>query len=213
VGLILRNSVRSAFVIGLLALMQSVTLYVFAGVHDTAARKGKKHSSATTSSGKRAASSKSKGTSTTKGKAGKRTSSGKAARSKGRPAGRRKGRRIASVETAQSRKLTSAFVASAQLRPMAQQLAVTRSPAAYAGVRSYAGAHTSEASSAAYLALGHAYQADHRYAEAFTAYREAARQGQALDDYADYLAAQAAMQSNNSDGAISLLNGFAARYP
>ena len=49
---------------------------------------------------------------------------------------------------------------------MAQQLATMRTPAAYAGVTKYAHAHTGEAAAAAYLALGHAYLVDRRFAEA-----------------------------------------------
>ena len=41
-------------------------------------------------------------------------------------------------EHCRSRKLQRAFVASSQLRPMAQQLAQDRTPAAYAGVTHYA---------------------------------------------------------------------------
>jgi soluble lytic murein transglycosylase len=67
---------------------------------------------------------------------------------------RRKPRSAKSI--ARSRKLQMAFVASSQLRPMAQELTTMRSPAAYAGVTAYAHAHTGEAASAAYLALGHA---------------------------------------------------------
>ena len=73
---------------------------------------------------------------------------------------------------ARSRKLQQAFVASSQLRPMAQELTAMRSPAAYAGVSAYAHAHSGEAASAAYLALGHAYLADHRYPEASPASRK-----------------------------------------
>jgi len=64
--------------------------------------------------------------------------------------------------TARSIKLTSAFLASAQLRPMAQQLAATRAPAAYAGVLSYAHSHPGEGAATAYLALAHANYMDHR---------------------------------------------------
>jgi hypothetical protein len=51
---------------------------------------------------------------------------------------------------ARSRKLQRAFVASSQLRPMAQQLAQDRTPAAYAGVTHYAQSHTGDAAAAAY---------------------------------------------------------------
>jgi len=115
--------------------------------------------------------------------------------------------------TARSIKLTKAFLASAQLRPMAQQLASTRSPAAYAGVLTYARAHPGEGAAAAYLALGHASMQDHRYAEAIANFTQAKRSGEALADYADYLAAQAAIQSGHSGDAYAFLDHFADRYP
>src|SRR5205823_6382962 len=61
---------------------------------------------------------------------------------------------------ARSRRLQRAFVASSQLRPMAQQLAQNRTPAAYSGVASYAATHKGDAAAAAYLSLGHAYLLD-----------------------------------------------------
>ena len=114
---------------------------------------------------------------------------------------------------ARSRKLQQAFVASSQLRPMAQELTVMRSPAAYAGVSAYAHAHTGEAASAAYLALGHAYLADHRYPEAVTSFQKANDSGKTLDDYADFLAAQAEMEAGKLSDAEALLTGFAVKYP
>ncbi len=122
-------------------------------------------------------------------------------------------RRPASKPTARSIKLTSAFHASEQLRPMAQQLAATRSPAAYAGVLAYAKGHPGEGAAAAYLALGHAYMLDHRDADAITSLAQAKRAGEALDDYADYLDAQAAIQANRAGDAYALLDHFAERYP
>src|ERR1700721_512647 len=99
----------------------------------------------------------------------------------------RKGKRgIANKPTAQTIRLTSAFKASEQLRPMAQQLAMTRSAAAYNGVESYARQHPGEGAAAAYLALGHAYMLDHRYADATSAYHQANVSGTALDDYPVY---------------------------
>jgi soluble lytic murein transglycosylase len=115
--------------------------------------------------------------------------------------------------TAKSIKLTSAFLASAQLRPMAQQLEGTRSVAAYAGVLNYAQSHPGEGAAAAYLALGHAYMLDHRYGEAANSYNQANKAGDALDDYADYLGAQAAIQAGRGADAYGLLDHFAERYP
>jgi soluble lytic murein transglycosylase len=114
---------------------------------------------------------------------------------------------------ARSRKLQRAFVASSQLRPMAQELVTMRSPAAYAGVTAYAKAHTGEAASAAYLALGHAYLLDHRYPDAAANFQKANATGTTMDDYADFLAAQAFMQAGKLPQAEQLLTGFAAKYP
>ena len=96
---------------------------------------------------------------------------------------------------------------------MAQELTAMRSPAAYAGVTAYAHAHTGEAASAAYLALGHAYLLDHRYPEAATNFQKANAAGKTLDDYADFLAAQAEMEAGKLADAETLLTGFAAKYP
>jgi len=115
--------------------------------------------------------------------------------------------------TAQSIKLTSAFHASEELRPMAQQLAATRSAAAYAGVLSYAQSHPGEGAAAAYLALGHGYLLDHRYADAAADLNQAKRAGNALDDYADYLGAQAAVEAGRAAEAYALLDHFADHYP
>jgi soluble lytic murein transglycosylase len=122
-------------------------------------------------------------------------------------------RPLSAKAKARSHKLQQAFVASSQLRPMAQQLATMRSPAAYAGVLAYARAHTGEASAAAYIALGHAYLLDHKYPEAVTAFRQANVQGNALDDYADYLEAQADLQSSNLPQAETILSGFVEKHP
>ena len=124
---------------------------------------------------------------------------------------RRKPRSARSI--ARSHKLQQAFVASSQLRPMAQELTTMRSPAAYAGVTAYAHAHSGEAASAAYLALGHSYLLDHRYPDAISNFQKANTSGKTLDDYADFLQAQAEMESGKLSDAETLLTGFAAKYP
>lgn len=121
--------------------------------------------------------------------------------------------RVLPKATAESRRLSSAFIASAQLRPMAQQLVTERSPAAYAGVVAYAAGHPGDGAAAAELAVGHTYMLDHRYAEAESAFRRANFRGSVLDDYADYLEAQAAVQGNRAEDAIPLLDHFADRHP
>ncbi len=120
---------------------------------------------------------------------------------------------LSAKAVARSHKLQAAFVASSQLRPMAQELAQMRSPAAYAGVSSYARSHTGEASAAAYLALGHAYLLDKRYSDAVNAFHSANVQGKSLDDYADYLTAQSDLQSGQLPQAELVLNDFAKRHP
>jgi soluble lytic murein transglycosylase len=110
-------------------------------------------------------------------------------------------------------RLNSAFVASAQLRPMAQQLASTRTAAAYSGVLSYAQAHPGAGAATAYLALGHAYALDHRYTDAAAAYHHAAAAGDELSDYTDYLGAQALMSAGQSAQVFPLLDHFADRHP
>lgn len=96
---------------------------------------------------------------------------------------------------------------------MAQQLALLRTPAAYAGVTSYARRNSGEAAAAAYLALGHAYLLDKRYPDAIASLRQARQAGDALADYAEFLAAQANHESGNQQGAEALLHGFTTRYP
>jgi soluble lytic murein transglycosylase len=119
----------------------------------------------------------------------------------------------AKANPARSAKLKQAFVASTELRPMAQQLATTRTAQAYAGVAAYAKAHTGEAAAAAYLALGHAYLLDNRYSEAVANLRQARVAGDALADYDDFLGAKANHASGNDAAAEELLKGFAIRNP
>ena len=114
---------------------------------------------------------------------------------------------------ARAHKIKLAFVASTELRPMAQQLATLRTPAAYAGVTSYAHAHTGEAAAAAYLALGNAYYLDKRYTDAVASLHQARETGEALDDYADFLAARANHEANQEVQADALLKGFKEKFP
>ena len=114
---------------------------------------------------------------------------------------------------AHTARIHQAFVASTELRPMAQQLALLRTPAAYAGVTAYAHSHTGEAAAAAYLALGHAYLLDKRYTEAAANLVLAHKYGQELADYADFLGAEADHEAGNDANAEALLKGFADRYP
>jgi soluble lytic murein transglycosylase len=114
---------------------------------------------------------------------------------------------------ARAHKIKLAFVASAELRPMAQQLSNLRTPAAYAGVSSFAHSHSGEAAAAAYLALGHAYLLDKRYVDAVGDFHQAREAGEALADYSDFLAARAYHESGQEAQAEALLKGFKEKYP
>ena len=96
---------------------------------------------------------------------------------------------------------------------MAQQLASTRSAAAYDGVLGYAKSHPGDGAATAYLALGHAYMLDKHYPEAAMTYRMAGGSNDALSDYADYLGGQAALAANHGEEAYALLDHFADRHP
>jgi soluble lytic murein transglycosylase len=185
-------------------------------VPSKAAKAAKKTPSAQarTSSSKKRSAVKGKKTSAQSSKTARKTRASASSRSaKSRRAAAHRRRRPAPKATARSIKLTSAFHATEKLRPMAQQLTATRSAAAYRGVESYAQSHPGEGAAAAYLALGHAYMLDHRYDDAANAYRQATRTGKALDDYADYLGAQASLQAGRGADAYALLQNFAERHP
>ncbi|MGD0097877.1 MAG: transglycosylase SLT domain-containing protein [Terracidiphilus sp.] len=138
--------------------------------------------------------------------AGKTTLTGKKTR-------RPKKRASQEVRRARAARIKLAFVASAELRPMAQQLTMLRTPAAYTGVTKYAQTHTGEAAAAAYLALGHAYLLDNRYQDAIGNLRQARKAGEELADYAEFLGARAEHEAGNDPAAEALLKGFSERYP
>jgi soluble lytic murein transglycosylase len=131
----------------------------------------------------------------------------------GKNSSRHKRRHVSARTLARVHQLRHAFVASSQLRPMAQQLITERTPQAYSGVLQYARSHSGEASAAAYMALGQAYFDDHKYSDAANAFHQASRTGQALDDYADYLGAKANFAQQQYVPALQLLENFAGRHP
>lgn len=96
---------------------------------------------------------------------------------------------------------------------MAQQLALLRTPEAYAAVTAYAHGHSGDAAAAAYLALGHAYLLDSRYAEAEAALTRVRLNDGELGDYADFLAAEAYHEGGDDAKAESILHGFTDLYP
>ena len=121
--------------------------------------------------------------------------------------------KLSPARAAKAARLKQAFVASTELRPMAQQLSATRTPAAYAGVTAYAHQHSGDAAASAYLALGHAYLLDNRFKEAAANLHQARAAGDALADYDEFLEAKADHDSGNDTAAEHVLKGFAARNP
>ncbi len=96
---------------------------------------------------------------------------------------------------------------------MARQLATLRTPEAYTAVAAYAHSHAGEAAAAAYLALGHAYLLDKRYADAETALAQARHADGELADYEDFLDAEASHQAGDDAVAENILHGFTGHYP
>ena len=107
-----------------------------------------------------------------------------------------------------------AFVASASLKPMAQQLLQERTSAAYAGVEAYARRHAKEdAGALAWLAVGYAHGLDHDYAKAIEPLNRARQQAGDLGDYVAYYLASSYLQTGRSAEAVATLADFAKTYP
>jgi soluble lytic murein transglycosylase len=133
-----------------------------------------------------------------------------AAAKKRPPTKKKKARR----STPRVRRIHQAFVASASLKPMAQQLLQDRTPAAYAGVEAYARRHAKEdAGALAWLVLGYAHWLDHDQAKAIDAFVRARSRAGDLGDYVDYYLGAAYFESGRAADAISLLEDFEKDYP
>jgi soluble lytic murein transglycosylase len=110
--------------------------------------------------------------------------------------------------------MRQAFVASTNLRPMAQQLLQDRSPAAYAGVEAYARAHAKEdAGALAWLVVGYAHVLDHEYAKAIDPLNRAKPLAGDLGDYVAYYLGTSYLQSGREAEALATLANFADTYP
>ena len=145
-------------------------------------------------------------------RASSKASSGKKATRNRHSRAHARRRHVSARTLARVHQLHHAFVASSQLRPMAQQLMTERTPQAYAGVLHYAHTHTGEAASAAYMALGQAYFLDGKFSESAAAFQQASHAGVALADYADYLGAQADCSNKEYATAQQRLRNFAERH-
>jgi soluble lytic murein transglycosylase len=112
------------------------------------------------------------------------------------------------------RRIRAAFVASATLRSMAQQLIQDRTPAAYAGVEAYARAHNKEdAGALAWLVVGYAHVLDHEYAKAIDPLNRAKPLSGDLGDYVAYYLGTCYLQTGRQAEALAALANFAATYP
>jgi len=134
--------------------------------------------------------------------------------SQGVPQAQSKSRSQASARTRRLQHINRAFVASTDLKPMAQQLLQNRTPQAYAGVQAYARKHQADdAGPLAHLVLGYAHNLDKDYAKALEDWRFASALSPALGDYLDYLRANAYQELQNSASVIKTLEGFEQKYP
>lgn len=110
--------------------------------------------------------------------------------------------------------MRQAFVASASLKPMAQQLLQDRTPAAYSGVEAYARRHAKEdAGALAWLVVGYAHVLDHDYAKAIDPLNRAKPHAGDLGDYVTYYLASSYLQTGRSAEAGSALATFDKDYP
>ena len=110
--------------------------------------------------------------------------------------------------------MRQAFVASASLRPMAQQLLQDRSLPAYAGVEAYARAHAKDdAGALAWLVVGYAHVLDRDYARAIDPLNRAKAQAGDLGDYVAYYLGTSYLQTGRTAEALATLVDFAKTHP
>lgn len=107
-----------------------------------------------------------------------------------------------------------AFVASADLRPMAQQLLENRSPQAYQGVEAYARKHAKDdAGPLAWLVIGYAHYLDKDFAGAHSSWDRAKALEPLLGDYLADLQAAAYQGEGKHTAVLQTLDGFDQKYP
>jgi soluble lytic murein transglycosylase len=107
-----------------------------------------------------------------------------------------------------------AFVASADLRPMAQQLLENRTPQAYQGVEAYARKHAKDdAGPLARFVIGYAHYLDKDYVSARSSWGRAKTLEPLLGDYLVYMQAVAYQGENDHAGVLKTLDGFDEKYP
>ncbi len=112
------------------------------------------------------------------------------------------------------RRIHQAFVASATLRPMAQQLILERTPAGYAGVEAFARAHPKEdAGALAWLVVGYAHVLDHDCGKAIDPLNRAKPLSGDLEDYVTYYLGVCYLQTGHQAEGLAALANFSSTYP
>jgi len=110
-------------------------------------------------------------------------------------------------------RMRQAFVASASLRPMAQQLLQDRTLPAYAGVDAYARAHAKDdAGALAWLVLGYAHVLDRDFAKAIDPLNRAKVHAGDLGDYVAYYLGTSYLQTGHTAEALATLADFAKTH-
>lgn len=146
-----------------------------------------------------------------KGSKTKAAKPGSAKAKASKPAPKSKTRKISS---ARSIRVIRAFRATSDLRPMAQQLIESRTPAAYAGVTAYAVKHSgTDAASLAWLAIGYARLLDRDPDKAQPALAKAQAHAGELADYVRYFQAQAYLGLSYPEKAVTTLKEFQKNAP
>jgi soluble lytic murein transglycosylase len=163
-------------------------------------------------SGSSSTSSPSSQSSTTKSTAKKKSSSSSAGQKSSTAKKSHAPRKKATA--ARTIKLHKSFVASSDLRPMAQQLIEYRTPAAYTGVENYATKHAgTEPGALAWFAIGYAHYLDAQYPAALTAFQKAQPYIGELKDYTTFFIGNSYVLSNNPEPALTFLRDFGTRFP
>jgi soluble lytic murein transglycosylase len=112
------------------------------------------------------------------------------------------------------RRVRQAFVASANLRTMAQQLLQDRTPTAYAGVEAYARRHPQEdAGALAWLVIGYARTLDHDYGKAIDPFNRSKAGASELGDYVAYYLGDSYLKTAHNAEALSTLADFDKKFP
>ena len=114
------------------------------------------------------------------------------------------------------RRVRQAFVASADLRAMAEQLLQDRTPTAYAGVEAYARRHAKEdadAGALAWLVVGYARTLDNDYEKAIDPFSRAKVGASELGDYVAYYLGDAYLKTGHRAEALSTLADFDKNFP